>query len=73
MVVSHSDHVLSPNGAPGLVWKRTKKPPCQQELSPIDLVCCEMLVFSQVQTNPTKGETAPGFKVTGLKKLGVGF
>lgn len=25
-------------------------------------------VFSRVQTNPTKGETAPGFKVTDLKK-----
>lgn len=30
------------DGAPGLVWKCTKKAPCQQELDPIDLVCTRL-------------------------------
>ena len=46
--VPHSDHDLRPNEAPCLVWKQSRKPPCQPGvLDPIDLVCTRLwLLFS---------------------------
>lgn len=70
-LLSHSNHVLSPKGAPGLVWKRTKKPPCQQELDPIDLVRSRVWLLCSHESKQTQ-QKAERTK-TALKNLGVGL
>lgn len=68
MVVPHSDHDLRPNEAPCLVWKLLVN---QDSIQLIGSHPTVIAVFSWVQTNLTKGETAPGLKATALKNQRV--
>ena len=67
---SHSNHVVSPKHGSrlGLETYQENSLSTRALSNWFSLHPAVIAVFSWVQTNPTKGETAPGFKITALKK-----